>query len=178
MDSRSSGTKRLPEKYWRPSAVYSVLRSGEAGVFGMPEHEILHAEFRCRFAGFTDRAVVLFVGLEAVAVSIEAESFTEEPAAASRVFPASGRTGFVAEAGELFAAVEAQHEAKLLRLGGTDVEEGCPVASERRSSPSPTGTIRMRSPMYCVILAGKVMSATEWTTPASSSWQYSVNVPS
>ena len=27
--------------------------------------------------------------------------------------------------------MEAQHEAKLLRLGGTDVEEGCPVASER-----------------------------------------------
>ena len=97
----------------------------------MPEHEVLHAELRCRFAGFTDRAVVLFVGLEAVAVRIEAESFTEEPAAASRVFPASGRTGFVAEAGELFAAVEAQHEAKLLCLGGTDVEEGCPVASER-----------------------------------------------
>lgn len=55
------------------------------------------------FAGFTDRAVVLFVGLEAVAVRIEAESFTEEPAAASRVFPGLGRTGFVAEAGELFA---------------------------------------------------------------------------
>ena len=54
---------------------------GKAGVFGMPEHEILHAELRCRFAGFTDRAVVLFVGLEAVAVRIEAESFTEEPAA-------------------------------------------------------------------------------------------------
>ena len=104
---------------------------GEAGVFGMPEHEVLHAELRCRFAGFTDRAVVLFVGLEAVAVRIEAESFTEEPAAASRVFPASGRTGLVAEAGELFVAVKAQHEAKLLRLGGTDVEEGCPVASER-----------------------------------------------
>ena len=127
MDSRSSGTKRLPEKYWRPSAVYSVLRSGRR-VSSVCQS---HAELRCRFAGFTDRAVVLFVGLEAVAVRIEAESFTEEPAAASRVFPASGHTGFVAEAGELFAAVEAQHEAKLLRLGGTDVEEGCPVASER-----------------------------------------------
>ena len=41
---------------------------GEAGVFGMPEHEVLHAELRCRVAGFTNRAVVLFVGLEAVAV--------------------------------------------------------------------------------------------------------------
>ena len=75
--------------------------------------------------------MVLLVGLEAVAVRIEAESFAEEPAAARSVFPASGRTGFVAEAGELFAAVKAQREAKLLCLGGTDVEEGCPVASER-----------------------------------------------
>lgn len=70
--------------------MYSVFALGEAGVFGMPEHEVLHAELRCRFAGFTDRAVVLFVGLEAVAVRIEAESFTEEPAAASRVFPGLG----------------------------------------------------------------------------------------
>ena len=66
---------------------------GEAGVFGMPEHEVLHAELRCRFAGFTDRAVVLFVGLEAVAVRIEAESFAEGQPLAGAYFPPRGGPG-------------------------------------------------------------------------------------
>ena len=47
---------------------------GEAGVFGVVEHQVFHAEHFGLLAGIKGGAVVLVVGAELLTVFVEAES--------------------------------------------------------------------------------------------------------
>lgn len=50
---------------------------GEAGVFGVVEHQVFHAEHFGLLAGIEGGAVVLVVGAELLTVFVEAESLAE-----------------------------------------------------------------------------------------------------
>ena len=71
---------------------------GEAGVFGVVEHQVFHAEHFGLLAGIEGGAVVLVVGAELLTVFVEAESLAEQPVAASHIFLVAWIVGLVAKA--------------------------------------------------------------------------------
>ena len=56
-----------------------ILPMGQVLVLRVPEHQIGDVQLLCQPAGIHDRAVVLFVGLEALALAVQAERLMEQP---------------------------------------------------------------------------------------------------
>lgn len=100
------------------------LACGEAGVFGVVEHEVFHAKFLCLLAGVKGCAVVLVVGAELFSVFIEAECFAKQPVAIAHIFLVARVVGLVAEAHHALVVGHEHAEAVLRSLGGAEVETG------------------------------------------------------
>lgn len=100
------------------------LAGGEAGVFGVVEHEVFHAEFLGLLAGIECCAVVLVVGAELFAVFVEAECFAKQPVAIAHIFLVARVVGLVAEAHYALSVGHEHAEAVLRGLGGAEVETG------------------------------------------------------
>lgn len=96
----------------------------EVAVFGVIEDEVFHPEVLSHFARFERCAVMLLVGLEDVALGIQAERFVHEPVGADGIFAASLIERFVAETHQRCAGGEGGAEAELQFFGRADVESG------------------------------------------------------
>ena len=79
---------------------------------------------RDRLAGLPDRAVVLFIGVKNIPLTVKAESLTEQPVCIQNVFFAERIEGFIAKAGQLLPVSQHGGKAELLKLGGVDVKKG------------------------------------------------------
>ena len=60
-------------------ACVCLAACGECFLLGVIEQQVLHAEFGGELAGVERRAMRLLVGLELLAVGVEAECLAEEP---------------------------------------------------------------------------------------------------
>ena len=67
----------------RGFARVGLAACGECFLLGVIEQQVLHAEFGGELAGVERRAVRLLVGLELLAVGVEAESLAEQPVGGS-----------------------------------------------------------------------------------------------
>ena len=100
-----------------------ILPVGQVLVLRVPEHQIGDVQLLCQPAGIHDRAVVLFVGLEAVALAVQAERLMEQPLGAFDPGQQRFMVRLVARKGKLHAVVHPHPVAELFCLGGTDVKK-------------------------------------------------------
>ncbi len=106
----------------------SFAASVERSVFCMIENEILDPKLLCQPCGIEHRAMVLLVGLEALVVFIETESFTHQPVGTLCILTAQRTERLIAQTTEPLAVGEQCCEAELTLFGGMDVK-ALPVPS-------------------------------------------------
>lgn len=112
----------------------SFLAVRDVFVFSVPEYEVLNAERLCQLAGVPDGAVMLFIGLKAAALFIEAEGLVEHPVRVSEDIKEKIRTWFVAGESDPDTVGGDTGESCLLCLSGTDVQESKAAAQDVQNS--------------------------------------------
>lgn len=70
----------------------------------MVEHQILHPQLPGQAAGIGHGGVVLFIGMEHICLTVQAEGLVEEPGTAADIGLFAVMVGLIAAAGELFSA--------------------------------------------------------------------------
>ena len=71
-------------------------------VFRMPEYQVRNMKAFCQFAGVLNRAVMLFVRLEPVAVAVKAEGFMQKPVTSGHIPLTAGIIRLVSGTGDVY----------------------------------------------------------------------------
>ena len=88
----------------------------------MIEDEVPDSQFLCQARGIEHGAMVFLVGLEAVAVLIQAECFTHQPVGALGILTALGTERLIAQTAQTRAVGQQGGKSELTLFRGVDVE--------------------------------------------------------
>ena len=101
-------------------------------VLRMPEHKVGNAQLIRQPRRVERGAVVLFIGLEAVGVRVQAERLAQQPVRPFDIAAAVRVVRLIAQTGQPRAAVQRRGEAELQQLRGADVKERDVIAAQPR----------------------------------------------